>query len=74
MTTPTILSTTRGHTKLREFTIKTTGGEVRAIEHEDGTITYPDHDPFCVIYKLGTEHCNCSQSSDPDELPEDDYP
>ena len=52
-----------------EFKIQTSGGEVRAIRHNDGSLTFPDHDPFCVIYKLGPEHCNCAIDDDfEDEL------
>ena len=35
-------------------------GEVNIMKHDDGTVIYPDHDPFCIIYKLGPEHCNCT--------------
>ena len=34
---------------------------------------YPNHDPHCIIYELGPEHCNCVQY-DPNYEPEETYP
>ena len=34
-------------------------------------VIYPEHDPFCVIYELGKEHCNCYPLDD-DQCKEDD--
>lgn len=34
---------------------------------------YPDHDPFCIIYQLGPEHCNCTPF-DPDYEPKEILP
>lgn len=27
---------------------------------------YPEHDPHCIIYILGEEHCNCAEIEDND--------
>lgn len=46
-------------TKVKDFKIKSSGGLVNAIEWSDSYITYPDHNPHCIIYQIGVEHCNC---------------
>jgi len=42
-------------------TIKISGGGVVQVDYGPNGIIYPDHDPFCIIYQLGPEHCNCSE-------------
>lgn len=32
---------------------------------------YPNHDPHCVIYQLGENHCNCKQLDNDIEFVDD---
>lgn len=36
-------------------------------------IIYPEHDPFCIIYKLGPLHCNCVEDDDEYGLVGDEF-
>lgn len=47
-------------TMVKKFDIKSSGGLVKAIKWSDESITYPDHNPNCIIYQIGVEHCNCN--------------